>query len=315
MRKLLLLAPLLLFACETEPAPDAYPDQTGVDTTAVLPAENLDPLPETHDCRIEGVGSETEEFWVRPAQVLVGLVYGETDNGGLSTQLRAMDTRSCTEINRIQLPAPDAESVYYLAEPQYNSSNRLVGIFADQDIYVYDAEQNRLSPKINPQFRTPRMMNDPETGAIQKLIVLEDYLLGYAADQGTFVVSIDAAGGPKNLLPLAEYAVPNTNQYHAVFALPQGENRQQLLLPEWDEATFELDLHPVFEQPVVLLDNAVESARDNRHFVAYRALPDGGREAVALDLAAHMRVELPANVANQSVGSILQYLRRNAPAQ
>lgn len=314
MRKLALpfVAVLLLFACESEPTPQEYTEQTGVDTLAVLPAENLDPLPETHDCTIEGVMDEAEQFWVRPAQVLVGLVHTENADGTLRSTLKAMDTRTCTEINSIQLPSPGTEAVYYLAEPQYNSSNRLVGIFADRDIYVYDAEQNRLSPKINPTFRSERMMGDAETGAIQKLIVLEDFLLGYAADQGAFVVSIDDAGGPENLLPLAEYAQPNTGRYHAAFALPQSDGRQQLLLPEWVENTFEMDLHPVFDEPVELLDNATEGARNNRHFVLYRALPNGGREAIALDLQEHTRVELPDNIANQTVGVILQYLRRSA---
>ena len=307
----LCLSFLLLASCEEDPNPgttDPITPVTPIDTTrTVAPAPA--PLPDTHDCEIEGLADEADEFWVRPAQVLVGII-NEDGGENLISRVRAVSTKDCQEIFNSTLPANEGDYAYYLASPQYNSSNRLVGIHGFNRVYVYDAERNQLSPELRPEFQNNRIMSDAQSGAIERLEIWEDYIFGYATDMGVFAFDLTDATEPKALLPFADYKAPD-DSYASAFLLPQADGKAQILVPTWDHEQFQLDMNPIFNRPVRVSTEAAAGARNNEYLVIYEYDEAGERMPVALDMQKRERVALPDEVARQNVSGIIQHLRRN----
>lgn len=310
----LCLSFLLLVGCEEETAPGTTTDPTTTLTpsdtdTASTVAPAPIPLPDDHDCEIAGIADRNDEFWVRPAQVLVG-VLNEDGGENLVSRVKALDTRTCEEIFNSTLPANEGGYAYYLARPQYNSSNRLVGIHGFNRVYVYDAERNKLSPQLRPEFQNTRVMSDAQSGAIERLEIWEDYIFGYATDMGVFALDLTDADEPKPLLPFADHKAPD-DTYGSAFLLPQNDGKAQILVPRWDFQKSELDMNPIFDRPVRVSTDAAAAARNNQYLVIYEFDDAGNRSPVALDMRRRERVPLPETVAKQNVSGILQHLRRN----
>lgn len=196
---------------------------------------------------------------------------------------------------------------YHLSDITYNKAHKLVALRGFSRLYVLDLGTLELSPPLQPQYLNERYAEDAQSGAILRLEVWEDYLVGYARDMGTFVFRLTGPQRFEPVLPFAEFEVLEGEQYHSLFLLSTDEGRLQGLFPEYDLKEKALKLNPLFPAPVELSTNVPRSARNNR-FLVLRT-PDGN--AIALDLLRKEKVELPEDLLSAPTRTVLVWLGQN----
>ncbi len=307
---LLATALMSLLACGSDKTKDA----SAAETQDTVTTRGMDaPPPLTHNCDIAGEMLEGNQFWARDAEVLVTIVADSTtydaDLQAASHRiLEVYDTRNCSRILRQTLPvdrSPDFP--YYIAEITYNNLNKIVAIKGTTGIYCYDVNERKLLPRLKPGFRSERFDVDAQSGQIQRLEVWEDYLIGYAQDYGVFAFDLSDRQAPKTVLPFAEYAMDEVS-YAPLFLLSADAGGVQAIMPEYNRETGEFPIHPAFDAPMKLNTNVQRSATNNRYLVLRE---EGTNKAMAFDLQAHRRVNLPADVATKNTQEILNWMRSN----
>lgn len=196
---------------------------------------------------------------------------------------------------------------YHLSDITYNKAHRLVALRGFSRLYVLDLEALTLSPPLQPRFLNERYAEDAQSGAILRLEVWEDYLVGYARDMGTFVFRLTGPQRFEAVMPFAEFEVLEGERYNSLFLLSTDDGRVQGLFPEYDFKEKALKLNPLFSSPVELSTNVPRSARNNRFLVLRH--PDG--RALALDLLQKEKVELPEALKAAPTREVLEWLQQN----
>ncbi len=310
LHTLILVASALLgaVACRSDKQqPSSNPENT-------VTERGIEAVPRaTHNCTIAGSMLDGNQFWVRDAEVLVAVVADSTTyNAELEAEghriLEVYDTKDCSRILRQVLPvniSPDF--AYYIAEITYNKITQIVAIKGPTSVYCYDVQARRLMPRMTPKYRSPRESADAQSGQIQRLEVWENYLIGYAQDHGVFVFDLKNRQSPQPVMPVAEYRMDEINFAPLFLLQPEGEG-MQAIMPEYKRETNEFEIHPGFTEPIQLNSNIQQSAANNRYIVLRAA---ENNQAVAFDLVAHRRVELPADIAAKNTQEVLRWVRTN----
>lgn len=314
--KLLFICTLisLLAACGGETSTTTAPgeDESGSDTTSMTDSNSraVD-LPESHDCTLDTEVMEGNQLWIREANTLVAITADSTtldENLGASHRVLAVyDTETCTLVNREVLPinvSPDFP--YFLAEITYNNESSLVGIRGARTIYIYDVVNQRLLPPLEPQYLSKRLSEDAQSGNILRLEVWENFLIGFAEDEGTFAFDLNNAEAPEAILPIAEFKNTET-EYTPLFAFPSSDDMVQLALPAYSRETDEYSINPLYATPQDINTTLAANVRNNRFIVLRKN--DSNRSAIAIDLLHRELLALPADVTTQSTQQVLQWAR------
>ena len=272
------------------------------------------PAPATHNCTITNEILEDNQIWLREDQRLVCITadsstYDESYGPGHRI-LEVYNTENCEQIMRQLLPtgvSPDFP--YYLAKISYTNATGIVAITNFDGIFLYNVKNNSLVQKtpIKPEFRYPRDAEDAQTGMIQRLEVWENYLIGYAQDQGCFAFDISNQSSPKAVLATAEYKTPQDG-FASLFMLPTGDDKVQVLIPSYDYDKDEFSINPMLNAAKAISDKITDSARNNRYLVLREKNSD--QTPHAFDLQAHSQVELPADVTKKGTQAILDYIKK-----
>ena len=304
----------LLTACggETSSGTVAGEDQNDSDTTGMTePSSRATDLPVRHDCTITNEVLEGNQLWVREANTLIAVTADSTtldDEFGASHRvLEIYNTETCEQIGREVLPvnvSPDFP--YFLAEITYNNESDLVGIRGARTIYIYDVANRRLLPPLKPQYLSTRLTEDAQSGNILRLEVWENYLIGFAEDEGTFAFDLDNAETPQAILPIAEFKTTET-EYIPLFAFPSSDGMVQLTLPAYNRETDEYSINALYPTPQKINTTIASNVRNNRYIVLRKN--DGSNTAIAIDMLNRELLDVPANVATQSAQQVLQWAR------
>ena len=303
---------LSIFSCRQNPSNEGDAGaQTSSDTSTA--DRSLTPQRDTHNCNINGEMLENNSFWAREQEVLVAIVadsttYSKDLDAPGHRILAVYNTKDCSPILRETLPVDESPDFpYYISDITYNNVTQLVGIRGTTSIYMYDVANRKLLPKLLPKFATQRPGIDAQSGMIQRLEVWENFLVGYAQDFGAFVYDMRNQQNPTAVMPFGEYKVQD-GEYGSLFLLPAGSgDDEQGIVPSYNRETGEFKVNPIFEQPMNINTGQVnKSARNNQYIV----MRDASNNAIAVDLKAHARVELPADMATKPTQQVLDFLKK-----
>lgn len=237
----ILIVFLGLYACSS-PAPRADDDAQAEEKTR-----------QRKDCDSQGETLPENRFLLRDLKRLVVLATTEKNPSGV---LEVYNSENCELVNSVALPenkSPDYP--YYLAQIMYNNESKIIGIRGFDDICLYDALENKLSKSFSPQYLSKRSAaGDAETGRVLRVEVWENYLIGFAQENGAFVFSLEDPLQPKIILPVAEYQRKDES-YSSLFLLPSERNNEtyQAIFPQLDEASGTFGIVSLFEKPQPLL--------------------------------------------------------------
>ncbi|MEM6318631.1 MAG: hypothetical protein AAF960_13250 [Bacteroidota bacterium] len=313
MRPLMFLFCLIIcFSCETTTSTQTSLDQSQLSNSLPKNAEQTDlAVSPPKKCAVAGEMLEENELWLKDQQKMVCILADSSTYDpqlGMSHRiLEVIDTRSCDVSLRLTLPvniSPDFP--YYLADINYNNDSKIVAIKAAKQVYCLDVATEKMLPLLTPQFKTERPLADPNSGTIIRLELWEDFLVGYAQDQGTFVFNLQKQGTQAAVLPFAEHRV-NENEFSSLFLLPSSDGKVQAILPDFDWEEEQFVINPVFQQPTTLSTNVQESALDNRFLV----LREANDSPVLIDMLARKRIVVPTALASESTKTILDWVKKN----
>ncbi len=309
IRFFLLLTILLVGACK--PSPPTTKDSTPVTPTPssksvrTLNAPLLKPA-----CKIPGEILNHNQLWLRDQSLIACISADSTtkdQNLGDSHRILSLyNTANCEQALRLTLPinrSPDFP--YYLADLNYNKGSNIIAVKGVDHFYCLNLDNKKLLPPLRPRFKTSRQAVDAQSNQILRLEVWENFIIGYAQDQGVFVFQLNAANRPSAVLPHAEYKV-NETLYHSLFLIA-SDNKMQAIIPtyNWEEDRFEIN--PIFKEPV-LLQKEVESKKQNNAYLILRKSTDN--QAIAIDLKNRKKVGLPKDIQQRPSKEIEMYLRK-----
>ena len=313
---LLALAITGFIACGTDAPSDQGQDTTNTDSTTANTSadEYTDASPavrSSHDCSVEGQVLEGNQLWLREKEILVAITADSAtydENYGDSHRIfKVYNTLTCEETDRQVLPINESPDFpYYIAEINYNNASQLVAIKGFKSVYCYDVEGQKLLPELKPEFKAERYSSDASSGMIARVEVWEKYLVGYAAEFGSFVFDLSNTQAPKAVLPFAEYEIPEEG-FATLFLLESGDKGVQAIMPSYDINEDEFSANPLFAKPQKVNTNVPANARNNRYLVLREE--NESRTPIALDLQKHEQVTLPANIASQKTQDILKWMR------
>lgn len=259
-------------------------------------------------CPISGEILTHNQLWL-PNHSLIACISSDSTTedatfGNSHRIISLYNTNNCEEALRLVLPinrSPDFP--YYLADRNYNNDSDIIAIKGIDHFYCLDLNKKRLLPPLRPTFRTPRPKVDAQSNQIQKLEIWENYIIGYAQDQGVFVFQINTPNNPSPVLPHVEYKV-NENLYHSLFLLPL-EDKVQAIIPtfDWEEDRFEIN--PLFKEPIAL-EKKAPSEKINNPYVVLRDMD--AKLGIAIDLKIRKKIDLPATIQQQRSEDIEAYL-------
>ncbi len=318
------LSLLAITACGGSTTTSPAEDTTVADTTATdtaTPEEYAQsrslPEPESWDCEIPGEMLDDNQIWVPETKSVVAITADSTTyDEDLQTPshriLTVINSETCETIKREILPINfSADFPYYLAGINYNNNSNLVAIKGYTDFYIYDTQAQELSRPLSPDYQGERYMEDAQSGRILRLEVWEHYLVGYVEDKGAFVYDLTMPQSAKQIMPFAEYQMPNTQIYSSLFMLDSnGGEASQALVPSYDFTERTFDVNPLFEQPLALNMQVPKSALNNRYLVLRQENTE--RTAIVIDMETKKRIELPADIATQQTQAILDWVRGNS---
>ena len=262
-------------ACTTDPAPNngiTSPTSTGTDTTgqAATDATPTPAEPARPTCKLVGSVLEGNMFWAgADGRFVVISAEKETEDKELGESHRILTVYdgSCKQLFREVLPVNfSADYPYYLSEITYNKVSKQVGIRGWYNFYVLDLATLKLSAPLTPKFLNERYAEDAQSGAIKRMELWENYLVGFAASKGPFVYDISDTAKPTPVLPLAEFPIVKGEQYNSLFLLKSSDasNGYQAMSPDYDYDKEVLSLNILFEKPMDFNPVINKSFKNNR---------------------------------------------------
>ena len=259
-------------------------------------------------CSISGEILTHNQLWL-PNHSLIACISSDSTTkdatfGDSHRIISLYNTNNCEEALRLVLPinrSPDFP--YYLADRNSNNNSDIIAIKGIDHFYCLDLNKKKLLPPLRPTFKTPRPGVDAQSNQIQKLELWENYIIGYAQDQGAFVFQINPSNNPSPILPQTEYKV-NENLYHSLFLLA-SKDKIQAIMPtyNWEEDRFEIN--PLFKEPIAL-EKKLSPNKLNSPYVVLR--DTDSNIGIAIDLKARKKIDLPPTVQQQQSADIEAYL-------
>lgn len=265
-----------------------------------------------HDCQITGQVLENNQIWLRATNTLVAIVADSTtyeeDYGDSHRVLVTYNTETCQLTHREVLPvnfSPDYP--YYLATINYNNANQVLGIRGLNTVYIYNIKANKLET-VKPQYLTPRLVDDAQSGSIQHLEVWENYMVGYAEDKGVFVIDISNKQAPEPLSAYAEYKLPNES-FSTLFMLTSEGDKHQAILPTYNINEDSFAVNPMFEKPKNMNTQISKGVRNNRYIILREKSETP--TATIIDMLDQKEVKIPDDLKTKKTKEILDWLKKN----
>lgn len=266
--------------------------------------------PETHQCLIAGTVLENNSYWIKTAQVLVGISADSTtkdiDFGKSHRIFTAMNTTDCSILFKEVLPvnrSPDFP--WYLNTNTYESLNKVLCTQGTEYVYCYDVATKKLLPQMKPKFYNKRIAIDAQSGQPAGLAIWDRYLVGLSIDQGASVFNLINKEEPTAILPSAEFYSENNGSYHSLFLLKNENGQTQALIPRLNDDQDGMIANLLFKIPLDLNTTINASVKDNRFIILLNA---NGTSKTAIDMEKQIEVELPAAVINKKTKEILKWL-------
>ncbi|MEM9919367.1 MAG: hypothetical protein AAF990_14790 [Bacteroidota bacterium] len=306
MKKLLASVFLLfLLSCEPDTSPHQTPPSSDVDTTAAMVEEV-----QTMDCTPAGEVLEGNQHWFADKGLLVCISADsstyEEDFGMSHRILQVWDTRQCEQIHQQILPINNSPDFpYYLSENLRDTAAAVACCQGFEYIFCFDLNAKRPIPRLEPVWSSERASVDAQSGSPMGLQLLGEVLLGYARDFGAFAFDLSDRQAPSPLLPLAEYQIPEVEDYSSLFCIPSKGNTYEFVLPEVDDEG-QVKFKKLSTKPFSSRPALPANARNNRFLVL--SDEDGGR--LAVDMKKQAMVDLPAKVMKRDVQDILDWLKQ-----
>jgi hypothetical protein len=315
------LAPFLLclglffFSCQENSKPN-NPSPSPIITEKVKPTDGktkgiAKKIETQKKCAIAGDVLEENELWLKAQGRLICILADSTTKdpnlGPSHRVLEVYNTYTCSLLLRLTLPVNESPDFpYYLADINYNTDSKMVAIKAAKSILCLDLKEQKLLPHLFPKYKAKRADSDNASGNIIRLELWEDFLIGYAAERGTFVFDLKNAKTPSPVLPLAEFKL-GENRYNSLFLLPSAQNKYQAIMPQydWDEEKF--SVNPLFKEPVALNKKIQESALNNQYLVLRTK---SKKNALLIDLKNRINKQLPPELNNKPVKEILKWAKK-----
>ncbi len=290
-------------------APEKAPDSSA--TTA--PGEATQArraAPDSHQCLIAGTVLEENSYWIKSAEVLVGISADSTtkdiDFGESHRIFTAMNTADCSILFKENLPinrSPDFP--WYLNTNTYEDLNKVLCTQGTEFVYCYDVTAKKLLPQMKPEFYNKRVALDAQSGQPAGLAIWNRYLVGYSLDQGASIFDLTNKEKPVAVLPSAEFYSDNDESYHSLFLLKNETGEIQALMPRLNDDQDGMIANALFKAPRNLNTTINKSVKDNRFIV----LPNtDGKSKTAIDMDKQIAVDLPEAVVNKNTKEILKWL-------
>ncbi|MEO0778209.1 MAG: hypothetical protein AAF146_16700, partial [Bacteroidota bacterium] len=220
------------------------------------------------------------------------------------------NTLTCDLIGNHVMPinkSPDYP--YYLYPETYEPLNQVICAQGTDFVYCYDLQRNEMLMPMSPEYRSKRRATDASSGLPQGLTVWDRYLFGYAAEFGAYAFDLTNKRQIEPVIPLAEYLHRETGIMNQLFVIERQPGVFQAVYSNFDYDAEEnpITLSPLFDQPLPISTRISASARNNNLLVLQYK---DGSSAVGIDMDRGERVDLPAEIASQSVGDIIDWMKK-----
>lgn len=187
-------------------------------------------------------------------------------------QLEVYSLADCSMKAAYPLPENfSADFPYFLADINYNTSQRKVGIRGYKDLFVVDLDQQQVGQSLTPAFLQDRLA-DAESGQILHLEVWEDYLVGTTQDWGAFVFRLDS-NKVTAIMPMAEVETP-AGDFRSLFLIEDGTGTYQAILPAMAEDSGDFSVNALFDKPLPIDPEATVFA-DGSQYVRLKNKAEG----------------------------------------
>jgi hypothetical protein len=291
----------------------AATDTTQVSNTTNSKTPQAIRIPEKHDCVISGTVLDDNSFWIKDAQVLVGISADpstkDVDFGDSHRKFTALNTANCNIILTETLPvnkSPDFP--WYLNTNTYESVNKVLCMQGVEFVYCYDVAEGKMLPQMKPAFYNKRNAVDAQSGNPAGLTVWGNYLIGYSLDQGASVFDLANKENPAAVLPVAEFYSKNDESYHSLFLLSDGGGQIQAMIPGLNEDQDGMEANPLFSKTLALNTSISKSAKNNR-FIVLSSRDE--KSKVAIDMEKRKTVDLPIEINDKTSKEVLDWLKKN----
>jgi len=306
---------LLVGACQLETSPPKETIPTVTTNKTISPTavpRTLNHTLTTPTCTLSGKILKHNKVWLSQQKRLVSISADSTTYhpkfGDSHRKLTIYNSANCNQLFDWTLPintSPDFP--YYLADLTYNKNSHLVAIKGHRTIHCLDLNTNKILPSVRPSFTSNRVAQDAQSGALIRLELWEDFLIGYAQDMGAFVFKIEKNSSLQPVLPYAEHQVFETH-FNSLFLIRSKGNKTQAILPQYDWDTEQFSIHPVFTEPVNLDKNIVKSALNNRFIILRTQQQD---QVVAIDMKAAKEIPLSKELQTKKTSEIVDWMKKN----
>jgi hypothetical protein len=311
---LLPIALLFIAGCVTDSSSSENGSGTtdSGDTTSIETPDSDNPTTYTNkDCPVQGTFLTGNKLVLPEKQTIAYIIADSTTRdeqfGDSHRKLVVFDSESCEAKGNVTLPVNNSPDFpYYLARINYNNSSNLLGIRGFEKIFCYDLLNNKLLPELTPSYKAERYGEDAQSGMILRIEVWEQFLIGYARDEGAFAFDLRDPAAPVNVLPFAEYEI-NETTFASLFLFPSSDGGTQCLMPKFDIEKDEFSINPLLEKPAEIDNNVPASATNNRYLVL--KLKDDQKTPLAFDLQNYQKVDLPQEVAAKPVQEIIEWMK------
>ncbi len=264
------------------------------------------------NCKVTDNVLENNQKWIPERDRLVAIVADETtedpDFGESHRLVRVYNSETCEVIFNEELPVNVSPDYPYYLMGVDSMDRRLVGILGTGQFYVYDLDNNLLSPALKPQFRGQRYLDDAQSGNILQMETIGRYVVGYSEDIGPFVYNLTIPTSPKQEQPLAEYKV-SERDFSSLFVLKAEDDKQYAIVPEYNAENRSFALNTLTESPTAVNTQLTKSARTSRYVVL--RMKNEQKTAIAVDMQTKKRIELPEAVAGKNTQEVMTWVNAN----
>lgn len=310
---------LFLLCCKSEPAPSSASSilPKTVDTITNKKSEvSALTIPTSHDCSVKGQLMDDNDFWLPKEQLWLCIVADTmTHDQDFGDSYRIFDiynTETCQQMERHILPVNNSPDFpWYIFQNTYEEKNQVVCTSGFEFTFCYDVENRELLSRMKPTFLLSRTSLDAQSGMTLNMAIYDRYLFGYAQDLGFFAYDLTNKKKVENFLPAAEYHLKKDNQFHPLFLIPEGNKKYQAIIPTINMGDGNITITPLLPAPLAINPVIAKRVQNNR-FQILTDLASKDKTKIAFDLQKKIRIDLPANMATQPVGKVLDYLKEQS---
>ena len=306
-------------APSNKPAPTVVPNDAKLEASkngeAPTPTLNKTSSSKTNECKPQGKMIDENDLWIKEYDTWVCIVADSLskDNVDFGDSYRLFDvydTKTCQQINRTLLPvnrSPDFP--YYIFKETYEAKNKVLCTAGFDFTFCYDVLNQKMLPKMQPQFLKERVGEDAQSGLPLGLVIWDHYLFGYAQDFGAYAFDLDNPNAPKSLKPAAEYKVADALfEFNSLFLIEEEKGKYQGLIPMMNEDEDAMILKKLFKKTKKIFPTLPKNTQNNRYLIFKdMSLSENGR--LAIDMQKKEVIKLPTKISTGNNKTIMKWLK------